>query len=100
MSETSDYGYEALTNRVLVLFDRRPDEITTESGILLSGAAAKGDDVAHGTVVGAGPDVTTLKVGDRVYTGSYGGLAILDPKLPADVDLGAFYESEIVARLR
>ena len=50
--------------KVLVAENNR--ENTTESGIVIQGAAGLGDSKT-GTVLAIGPDVTDVKIGDIIY---------------------------------
>ena len=55
---------QPLHDKVLVAENSR--ENTTESGIVIQGAAGMGESKS-GTVLAIGPDVTEVKVGDVVY---------------------------------
>jgi co-chaperonin GroES (HSP10) len=55
---------QPLHDKVLVAENSR--ENTTESGIVIQGAAGTGESKS-GTVLAVGPDVTDVKVGDVVY---------------------------------
>jgi len=53
-----------LAKKVLVAENKR--ENTTQSGIVIEGAAGLGNSKS-GTVLAIGPDVTTVNVGDVIY---------------------------------